>query len=249
MLIITLFLIPSPNLLRAQKSDTIYFDKPTLKKGYIFKTKDQNLIFILQPETFKEEVKLSVENLDKEGCKIPKDKNLISNLYAFDLKIKRNTNSFESPKELDFSRSFDLILKYKTRNNSLKNLYLYNPRLNKWSKVATFKINLEKKTIQVKLKIPYAQIVILEEKPLFGIASWFPTRLTPRNPLGCASNYYPLGTKLRVINLANNKSLITTVISRGPYVKGRIIDLTGRAFSKIANIRQGLIKVKVERLN
>jgi rare lipoprotein A len=68
----------------------------------------------------------------------------------------------------------------------------------------------------------------------------------------CASWDYPFRTKLKVINLANGKSVIVEVKDRGPakklYKKGRIIDLSKRAFSEIADLKQGIIRVKIEKI-
>lgn len=51
------------------------------------------------------------------------------------------------------------------------------------------------------------------------------------------------GTKVRVTNLVNNKSVIVTINDRGPFTKGREIDLTKKAFMEIAKNKQrgGLI--------
>lgn len=68
----------------------------------------------------------------------------------------------------------------------------------------------------------------------------------------CASWDFSFGTRLRVYNRANNKSVVVVVKDRGPakrlYRKGRIIDLSKGAFSKIADLKQGIIKVMVEKL-
>ena len=45
----------------------------------------------------------------------------------------------------------------------------------------------------------------------------------------CAHRYYPFGTHLKVTNLRNNKSVIVKVIDRGPFGRGRIIDLSWAA--------------------
>ena len=67
--------------------------------------------------------------------------------------------------------------------------------------------------------------------------------------LTCASWNYPFGTWLKVTNLANAKSIIVRVNDRGPARRlGRAIDLTKAAFLKIANTKQGLILVKIEKL-
>ena len=64
--------------------------------------------------------------------------------------------------------------------------------------------------------------------------------------LTCAHRYYPFGTKLKVTNLSNNKSVIVKVIDRGPFGKGRIIDLSWAAAKEIGMIVQGVASVKIE---
>ena len=68
----------------------------------------------------------------------------------------------------------------------------------------------------------------------------------------CASWDYEFGTKLIVTNLQNNKSTIVVVSDRGPnkklYKKGRIIDLSKRAFSEIADSKQGVIEVEIKEI-
>lgn len=67
------------------------------------------------------------------------------------------------------------------------------------------------------------------------------------NSMTAASNIHPLGTKLRVTNVKNNKSVIVKVNDRGGFSKyGRLLDLSKGAFSQIASIKQGIITVMVE---
>ena len=56
----------------------------------------------------------------------------------------------------------------------------------------------------------------------------------------------PFGTKVRVTNIKNSKSVIVEINDRGPFVKGRIVDLSSSAFSRIANLDTGVIEVKIE---
>jgi len=57
----------------------------------------------------------------------------------------------------------------------------------------------------------------------------------------------PFGTKLKVTNEENGKWVIVEVIDRGPFSRGREIDLTKRAFMDIAsNKNSGVIMVKIE---
>ena len=56
----------------------------------------------------------------------------------------------------------------------------------------------------------------------------------------------PFGTKVKVTNIKNSKSVIVKINDRGPFVKGRIIDLSNSAFRRIANLEAGVIEVKIE---
>ena len=59
----------------------------------------------------------------------------------------------------------------------------------------------------------------------------------------------PMGTKVRVINVANNKSEVVTINDRGPYIKGRIIDVTIGTAEKLGFVKNGVVAVKVEVLS
>lgn len=67
--------------------------------------------------------------------------------------------------------------------------------------------------------------------------------------LTCAHKTYPFGTKLKVTNLANDKWVIVKVTDRGPYVRGRIIDLSYRAANEIGMLSQGVAMVEIQVVN
>ena len=56
------------------------------------------------------------------------------------------------------------------------------------------------------------------------------------------------GSRVRVTNMDNGKSIEVEITDRGPYAKGRIIDLTREGFSRLDNISRGVMPVKVETL-
>jgi rare lipoprotein A len=64
--------------------------------------------------------------------------------------------------------------------------------------------------------------------------------------LTCAHKKIPFGTKLRITNLENKKSVVVKVNDRGPFIRGRIIDLSYAAAKKIGMIKHGVVKVKIE---
>jgi rare lipoprotein A len=88
-----------------------------------------------------------------------------------------------------------------------------------------------------------------------GIASWYGIPYDGRpaadgeiyhmEELVAAHRTLPFGTILRVTNLSNNKSVDVRIIDRGPFVDGRIIDLSKGAARKIAMIGPGTARVRL----
>lgn len=74
---------------------------------------------------------------------------------------------------------------------------------------------------------------------------------TAASPLikGTTKPKYPFGTKLRVKNVRNGKSVVVTITDTGGFAKyGRELDLSKGAFDKIANLDTGEIVVKIEKV-
>jgi rare lipoprotein A len=63
--------------------------------------------------------------------------------------------------------------------------------------------------------------------------------------LAAAHRSLPFGTKVRVENLSNGKSVVVRINDRGPFAGGRVIDLTRGAAERIGMIRSGVAPVKV----
>lgn len=72
-----------------------------------------------------------------------------------------------------------------------------------------------------------------------GIASWY-------DGSGAASNDFPMGSIIRITNVATGVYVDATVVSTGPFVTGRIVDLTRSDFSAIANLSAGVVEVTVQ---
>jgi rare lipoprotein A len=66
------------------------------------------------------------------------------------------------------------------------------------------------------------------------------------NKLTGAHKTLPFGTKVRVTNTANNKSVEVVINDRGPYVEGRIIDVSKAAAEELGFVNNGLADVKLE---
>jgi rare lipoprotein A len=89
-----------------------------------------------------------------------------------------------------------------------------------------------------------------------GLASWYGPpyagrkgadgKVYDQNAMTAAHLTLPLGTMVRVTNLTNNQSVVVRITDRGPFVHGRVIDLSLAAAKATGVYRAGVAKVKVE---
>jgi rare lipoprotein A len=108
-------------------------------------------------------------------------------------------------------------------------------------------------TPQVKKEAPKPEGPKVEQ---VGEASWYGATFQGKetangetfdqNKLTAAHPTLPLGTKVVVTNLETGKSVGVTINDRGPFVKGRKIDLSHAAAQKIGMTKKGVAKVKIE---
>lgn len=61
--------------------------------------------------------------------------------------------------------------------------------------------------------------------------------------LTCAHKTLPFGTKLKVVRVDNGKSVVVRVNDRGPYAKGRILDVSTAAAKKLGMVKAGHAKI------
>ncbi|MGD2074584.1 MAG: septal ring lytic transglycosylase RlpA family protein [Gammaproteobacteria bacterium] len=99
---------------------------------------------------------------------------------------------------------------------------------------------------------PDPELTVYEET---GIASYYAKKFHNRktasgerldnNSMTAAHKTLPFGTEVTVKNTNNDKSVKVKINDRGPFVKGRIIDLTRAAFARIADPDDGLARVEI----
>lgn len=63
--------------------------------------------------------------------------------------------------------------------------------------------------------------------------------------LTAAHKTLPFGSIVKVENVSNKKAVVVRINNRGPFIRGRVIDLTPTAFKEIAPLGQGVAKVEV----
>lgn len=115
------------------------------------------------------------------------------------------------------------------------------------------------KAIAILLLIPvilFTATTLTAQEEEFGLASYYSDDFHGRktaygdyydkDKLTGAHKKYPYGSKIKVTRLDNNKSITVTVTDKGPYIKGRVVDLSRRAAESIGLVQDGVAQVKVE---
>jgi rare lipoprotein A len=92
--------------------------------------------------------------------------------------------------------------------------------------------------------------------PEFGYASYYSARHGGRatasgeiydpDYLTAAHRTLPFGTRVRVTNLDNGRQVVVTITDRGPFRRGRVIDVSERAARKLGFTAQGVTRVRVD---
>jgi rare lipoprotein A len=89
-----------------------------------------------------------------------------------------------------------------------------------------------------------------------GLASWYGSQHHGRRTasgqpfdmhrLVAAHRTLPLGSQVRVVNLDNGRSVVVRIVDRGPYVSGRVIDVSYAAAKALGILERGVVRVRLE---
>ncbi len=89
-----------------------------------------------------------------------------------------------------------------------------------------------------------------------GTASWYGSKYHGRTTasgerfdmeaLTAAHRHLPFGTRIRVTNLANGRKLVLKINDRGPFIAGRILDVSRRAARDLGFLEAGLAELRIE---
>lgn len=231
----TLSLTSAKIVVLEQAAYRITLDEATLQKGYtVANPENQNTKVGIFPETINQKttVVLKPAAIDAE---VPEGLAVVSDCYSFEFKT-------EAP--LEFKRPIVISMLLSQSDDHRKQVYYYDGNKESWIPLPSQTVSSNE--VRALIHLSYAKIVVLKDNRFMeeGSASWY---CSSRNPFGAASNDYPYDTILKVTNLANQQSVEVKIVSTGPFVQGRIIDLANRAFAAIANLYlDGVIMVRVE---
>ncbi len=99
-----------------------------------------------------------------------------------------------------------------------------------------------------------------DRNPVFeGGASWYGPGFHGRkmangkrydmNKMTAAHKTLPFGTRVEVTNLQNNKTVELTITDRGPYIQGRILDVSRQGAEQLGFLKSGTTRVRIRVLN
>ncbi|MFC1598309.1 septal ring lytic transglycosylase RlpA family protein [Patescibacteria group bacterium] len=207
-------------------------DSATIEKGFTLETAGEEFRLGVTPNAVGERsrVHVALKPVEAVGMKLKKEV-LLSGLFSFDV-FHVDTVPVYKPLWLSVGLTEqtdeDAVLKYWDSNAS------------SWVEVPTTIIE-EEQRVQAAIHLPYAIVGVFEKKrdAYAGQASWYDWH-------GAAMNDLPLGTDIEVFNPDTGASAATTVVSTGPFVHGRIIDLPRSVFSAIGNLGAGVMDVVIK---
>lgn len=177
----------------------------------------------------------------------------ISSFFSYDNSMEPASDLYlvRFPKydNSDYGQSPLVSIKYEP-GSSIKGAYYYN-----WSTLKFEKIDalIDATSSAVSFTWPGQEELIFclfRDPELVGNASWY-VHPRYRNQLIAASVDFPKNTKLKVINLLNNKEVIVVVKDYGPDKSkhpDRVVDLSKPAFKAISALSAGVVKVKVVKI-
>ena len=157
-----------------------------------------------------------------------------------------NGNAYKTVKKRSYKkRSYSSKKSYSKKSYAKKS---YKKSKKKYAK-KSYKKSAKKKTA----KKSYGKST---GRQLSGKASyyWQPQKVASGgwfnpNAMTAAHKTLPFGTRVRVTNKRNGRSVVVRINDRGPYIKGRIIDLSKAAAHKIGMQKAGVVPVSVTVLN
>lgn len=224
---------------------TLRLDEATVLRGYTFVAPENDFKVGVRDKAVNEPVTVRFKQIPNSHMLTPLESapgEQASKIWEFDILADDGSIG-------ELVRPIYVAVGISNEKMNRKVMYYWDKGQEVW-KALPSSVDLENRFVRAVIHLPYARVALFDEADgttYEALASWYPTELTMRNELGGASNVYPLNTPLWVCRLDDvSKCTITRVISRGPYVEGRVVDLTRAAFEKIGSpTREGVIGVRV----
>ncbi len=215
------------------ESVRLWLDEPTITRGYTLELPSADLRLAVFPNVLDRPALITIRESDEAGTAPPDGLTRVSPIFEFDIKT--------DPIKI-FGKEVIAVVRYDSDQAARRRVRYWDGNKQAWTPLYSLD-NRSNNTVRAYTHLPYSKIAVFEEPGVTeGVASWYRSS----QPLTAAFNDYAMGSRLRVTNLANNQSVNVAIASRGPFVAGRVIDLSSDAFKAISPISEGVVQVRVE---
>jgi len=232
-----LFVLPLSPLWAATVPDSatrVHVDEKTLIKGYTVTHRNEDVKVAVMPDQVDQPVRVVIKNVNVDALpELPAGMRLVSDAFSYDI-IGDEFNP------IIVNKPSNVAVRYESTNENPKYVYNWDGAKRQWNRMPT-SYDRANHYARGSTVMPYSILVVLEQPTIR--ASWYDLGGQRE---GAASNDFPMGTRLRVTNAANGRSVELTVKSTGPFDPRYQIDLTKDMFAAIADIRTGAIDVSVD---
>jgi rare lipoprotein A (peptidoglycan hydrolase) len=211
-----------------------HLDGATLLKGFTMATAADEIRLGVTAESLEvtDEAWVRLKQIKKSKVKIKKQR-LLSRLYSYDI---------FNEKTIGVKKPLWLSVQWDTNTDEDYTMKYWDGAKSKWRKLDTT-VNTDIQRAYTTVEMPYAIVGVFEKKRaeeegLRGIASWY-------DWYGAAMNDFPIGTEVLVTNPATGAQAQTKIVSTGPFIPGRIIDLPREVFDALGSLSAGVMEVVV----
>ena len=230
------------------KSDgdiTVLLRKSALQSGYTVRNMTGTVAIGIQPNSIQGAKKTRVRIRKRKSNTVPAHTaTLISDVYVY--KVDKGKG-----KQVNLVEPVWVTMSYvASASGQDKQLKYWNTKKKQWRKMSS---SDRPDQLQVTGQLHRTSALVgVFTKPLDtaegtvggiveGKASWY-------DGTGAASNDFLMGSRIRVTNTATDEYVDSTVVSTGPFVAGRVVDLNRSDFAAIADLSTGVINVTVQQV-
>ncbi len=214
---------------------SITLDKATIAKGYTVGAFNDYIKLSLVPGILNEQTGVQIIELN-EPVDLPWEIDKVSKVIQFE---------FLNKAAYDNHKPFYIQLNYDNNNDNYKQVMYFDKGCGCWRPLPTTDYP-DKQYVRSLIHLSYARVAVFSYPSVItkGSASWYKYK----NGDFAASPDFPKGSKIKVTNIDNNKSVVVTINDYGPdrmTHPDRVIDLDKVAFNKIASLGAGIANVKI----
>lgn len=230
-----------PDVVSADRGINVVLKNQTLKSGYTVFNQSRTMEVGIRPNGVRNTKSLRVHIRQGQKKRYPiKNETLLSDIHIYQLKSQ---DKFKLNKKVWLKLSYPSI--YRSKEKVIK---YWDQSKGKWRALKT-KDDQNLFQVSAALKHKNAVLGVFEKKAkakttggvVAGLASWY-------DGYGAACNDFPINSRIRITNTGTGKSVDSTIVSTGPFIPGRVVDLTRDEFAAIADLSAGVVNVSVQQI-